>query len=408
MLIGRGPRPVELRHCGQLRVTYGDHMTALVLPWLPDRHLSVVSTLAHADELISQVGDLLFSYLRSGEVIAIREVPNGAVSNAVVEAIAPIPRSVPLLVADALVTLRAAIEHTLFTEVEFLNGGPLDEKSARSIEMPASHTYADFADWVKGRARRTPAAMAKGSELLRRIEGLQPYHRNIRPDLHPLARLALHTNHAKHRTPAITAVRLVTIIQDDTVPQSLSELDLRPEVPLIVGDVVAQTQLGRRIPSSLFPTIGINRPDTDQWPILMHELDELSCWVREQAIPRLITGGHPPPERIPASYRIDVGHVDERKAIGLGTPTAATVRNKIQIGAATARQNLVGLLLPMSADLTADAITAWAAQLSDEHVLERVRRLKPGPRDDLDLVEQNLGVLAALCDEVLQFKPAAS
>lgn len=383
-------------------------MTALVLPWLPDRHLGVVSTLAHADDLISQVGDLLSAYLRSGEVLTIREVPSGAVSNAVVEAIAPIPRSVPLLVADALVTLRAAIEHTLFTEVEFLNGGPLDEKSARSVEMPASHTYEDFADWVKGRARRTPAAMAKGSELLRRIEGLQPYHRNIRPDLHPLARLALHTNHSKHRTPAITAVRLVTIIQDNAVPQSLSEVDLRPEVPLSVGDVIARTPLGRRVPSSLFPTIGINRPDTGQWPILMHELDEISCWVREQAVPRLVTGGHPPPEKIPASYKIDVGHVDERKAIGLGTPTAAAVRNKIRMGAATARQNLVDLLLPMSADLTTKMITAWAAQLSDEDVLERVRRLTAGPRDDLDLVDRNLGVLAALSDEVWQFKEAAS
>ena len=48
-------------------------MTAPVLPWLPDRHLGAVATLAHADELISQVGDLLFAYLRSGDVIAVRE-----------------------------------------------------------------------------------------------------------------------------------------------------------------------------------------------------------------------------------------------------------------------------------------------------------------------------------------------
>ncbi|PRA83314.1 hypothetical protein [Microbacterium sp. MYb66] len=383
-------------------------MTAPVLPWLPDRHLGAVSTLAHADELISQVGDLLFAYLRSGEVIAVREVPNGAVSDAVVEAIAPIPRRVPLLVADALVTLRAAIEHTLFTEVEFVCGSPLDERAARSIEMPASRTYEEFADWVRGRARRTPTAMAQGSEILRRVEGLQPYHRNIRPDLHPLARLALHTNHAKHRTPAITAVRLVTIVRDDRVPLSLDELDLRPEVPLIVGDVIAQTPLGQRVAASLFPTIGINRPGTDQWPILMHELDEISRWVREQAIPRLVTGGHPPPDKIPAFYEIDVGHEDERAAIGLGTSTAATERNKIQMGAAIARQNLVGALLPMSDDLTAEVITAWAAQLSDEHVLERVTRLKPGPRDDLSLVEQNVGALAVLRDEVLQFGAAAS
>lgn len=73
------------------------------------------------------------------------------------------------------------------------------------------------------------------------------------------------------------------------------------------------------------------------------------------------------------------------------------------MGAATARQNMVGLLLPMSDDLTPEGITAWAAQLSDEKVLERVRRLKPGLRDDMNLIEQNLAALAALCDEVLLF-----
>jgi hypothetical protein len=36
--------------------------------------------------------------------------------------------------------------------------------------------------------------------------------------------------------------------------------------------------------------------------------------------------------------------------------------------------------------LTPEDLTVWAVQLSDEKVLERVRRLKPGPRDDMNLI----------------------
>lgn len=379
-------------------------MMAPVLPWLPDRHLGVVATLAHADELVAQIGNLLFAYLsQTDDVIRIREVSHESVSNAVVDRISPIPRKMPLLVADALVTLRAAVEHTLYTEAEFLNGGTLDEKAARSIEMPATLTHPDYMDWIAKRARRTPSSMATGSELLRRVEGLQPFHRNIRPDLHPLARLVLHTNHAKHRTPAITAVRLVTIVRDDDVPRALKDIDLRPEGPLRVGDVIAQTPLGERIPAALFPTIGINRPGTDSWPILMHELDEISRWVREQAIPRLVTGGSPPAQVIPPRYEIGVGHDDERQAIALGSSLTAAERNKLQLGAASARQSMVALLLPISNALPPEGLAAWLAQLSDADVLMRVDRLKSSLTYEASLTEQNLQVLESLCEEAIAF-----
>ena len=37
-------------------------MTDSTPHWLPERHLGVAATLSHADELIGQVGDLLFAY----------------------------------------------------------------------------------------------------------------------------------------------------------------------------------------------------------------------------------------------------------------------------------------------------------------------------------------------------------
>src|SRR5699024_2971527 len=100
-----------------------------------------------------------------------------AFSQTVVERVAPIPRKVPLLVADALVALRAALEHALFAEIEFLEGAPLVEKAARLVEMPASDSYEEFELWIKECARNGPVSLRAGSDLVRRIEGLQPLHR---------------------------------------------------------------------------------------------------------------------------------------------------------------------------------------------------------------------------------------
>ena len=113
-------------------------------------------------------------------------------SQTVVVSMSPMPRKVVLLVADALVVLRNAIEHTLFAEVEYRDGA-LDEKSAKVIEMPAAQTYDAFGAWVKGRARNGPPSMQRGSELIKRVERLQPFHRTGSPHDHPMALLTLHT-----------------------------------------------------------------------------------------------------------------------------------------------------------------------------------------------------------------------
>lgn len=77
-------------------------------------------------------------------MVGLREVQAGAVSRTAVDYIAPDPTQVPLLVADALVALRAALEHGLFAEAEYLEGAPLDEKAARLVKMPSSATPKKF------------------------------------------------------------------------------------------------------------------------------------------------------------------------------------------------------------------------------------------------------------------------
>jgi len=371
--------------------------------WLPDHHLAVGATLAHADELIAQIAGVLFEYQSQPDgIIQLREVPLVTHSQTVVTGMSPIPRKVPLLVADALVVLRNAIEHTLFAEIEHRDG-VLNEPTAKIVEMPAALTYEKFEAWLKGRLRNGPPSLQRGNDLLRRIEGLQPFHRTRDPQNHPLALLALHTNHSKHRAPAVTAVRLAAIHREDRTPPSLSAVERRPEVPLQVGEVIAETPRGAQIPVALFPTIGINRPGTDRWPVLMKELDELAAWVRTQAVPRLITGIEPPTPALPPRYEISVGHEDERAALASGSTLSAAQLHSERLGAAMVRRDMVDTIGQMDDAPSAEQIAAWLESLSDQEVLGRMRQLKMTPTYEPGIVLSNVAVLEAMRDDAHRF-----
>ncbi|GEM_PF-754604 len=371
--------------------------------WLPGHHLAVAATLAHADELIGEVASLLFDYqTQPGGIIQLREVPMITHSQTVVVSMSPMPRKVVLLVADALVVLRNAIEHTLFAEVEYRDG-TLDKKGAKVVEMPAAQTYDAFDAWVKGRARNGPPSLQRGSELIKRIERLQPFHRTVSSHDHPMALLTLHTNHSKHRAPAVTAVRLAAVHREDLTPPSLADIERRPEVPLQVGEVIAKTPRGQHIPVALFPTIGINRPGTERWPVLMKELDELATWVRTQAVPRLITGIEPPAPPLPARYEISVGRENERSALPSGSATSAAQLHSDRLGAATVRLDMVETIVRMDDAPSAAQISAWLKSLSDQELLARIRGLRATAMYEPEIVLSNFAVLERMRDDARRF-----
>lgn len=370
--------------------------------WLPDHQLGVAATLSHADELIGQVSDVLFAYQTQPDgTFGLKEQLAFPNTRTVVTHVAPVPRKLPLLVADALVALRAALEHALFAEVEFRDGS-LDKKAARLVAIPAALKAEHFDSWVKERVKNGPASLQPGSDLVKRIEGLQPFNRKDAEN-HPLARLALHTNHSKHRTPAVTAVRIAAMYNDDQMPRSVSGLAPQPEAPLRVGDVIAETPLGTQVPVTLFPTVGINRPDTDQWPVLMHELNEISQWVRTQAVPRLITGMEPPKPELPTRYDIASGHVDERRALSAGSTTSAAERHQQRLSAASIRIDMIDTLGQMDDSPNVAQIAAWLNHLADGELLERMSRLKMPHGYDPDVVLSNFEILKDMRDEAAAF-----
>lgn len=375
------------------------------IPWLPDRHLSVVATLAEADELIDEIGQLVFSYLsQPGGTFDLCEEPSAfSGSRTVVSRIAPVPKKIAMRVHDTLVTLRGALEHTLFVETEYLHGGLLDERAAKQVQMPTYHTQAGFDGWISSNNKNRPKSLAGDGELSRRIESLQPFQRPDDPLLHPLARLTSYTNHFKHREPAAIAMRIAGIFRENHRPQSSRDLPKRPDKLAFVGEVLAHTPPGRIIPVTIFPAVSINRPHTENWPILMNELDEIASWVRIEAIPMIIAGERSPRQPIPARYDISVGHVDERAAIAVGTIATAVESSKKRHGAASVRLDLVELLSPFPHSPDSSGITAWAGQLSDSEVLERIGRVQVTYDDEANVVYENFRVLSDLAEEAAKF-----
>ncbi|ACZ22781.1 hypothetical protein Sked_28790 [Sanguibacter keddieii DSM 10542] len=349
------------------------------LAWLPDHHLPVASTLAHAEELIDHLN---VAVLRYGDTegddgpLHLVEVPVHGGSETRIAAIRPVPRAIALYAADAMTTLRAAIEHTIYAEVEYQLGRAMRDKEPGSISMPASTTPEDFAIWEQKGSKRMPAPLLYGSPLYRRIEELQPYRLRNTPQTHPLYLLVSHTNLSKHRTPAVAAARVARIIPD-TPTDAVAFMPLS-EGPSRVGDVLARTDAGTQVPVSIYATLALQRPGTDEWPVLVHEIGALATWVRTVAIPVLVTGSTQP-ELLPSTYSTSVGYGsndDEREALRAGTYLTARERANLAVETRMARTSLVGMISEPATSPPLSVLTAWAESLTDQQALDRARAIR--------------------------------
>ncbi|MFD9418752.1 hypothetical protein ACFWC9_29140 [Streptomyces goshikiensis] len=347
--------------------------------WLPDHQLHVTHTLAHVDHTIDQALRLIYAYSEQGP-LTLGEVEEGDRSHVVVKAIAPLPAAIPRLVADALTQLRAALEHTVYAEVESLLGRPLTKEEAPRIEVPATATERDFDQWLRGRRRADIPPLVAGQPLVERLRRLQPFQQTDSDD-HPLRVLAMHTNLAKHRMPALAATRVGAVYPD--TPDQGVEVAIAPDpgagrtIALAQGSVLATVPRGERIFLNVVPTVALQRPHTDAWVVAAAELGALEKWVRTVAIPTLVSGAADV-SNLPPQLDITTGHHDARQALlGAGRVPAAD-RATARISAAVARASLVDLLAPLPDSPGRDVLHAWIASLDDAQVLERMRRLAAG------------------------------
>lgn len=359
--------------------------------WLPLHQQHVAYTLAHADSLIAQAAEVLFDYLKPGP-LELANVADGDLAHVTVAGVAVLPSAVARFAADALTQLRAAIEHTIFAEVEYQLGRGLTEEEARRIEMPACLTEDDFKKWLAGRRRSELGPFRTGSVLAGRIRDLQPYHRRD-VDQHPLRVLAEHTNLAKHRTPAVAATLIGAVIPDWQDPTLV--LPTGEDRPLVAGDVLASGPRDKYVPLSIWPKVSIQRPHSGTWHVLMTELGEIEEWVRTVAIPHLILGHHDV-DPLPPQLDTTVGHVDLPAALLAAGHVPAATRSSQHIQADFIRDELAETLAMHPVKSDPEVIRKWIETLDDIEVLERHDRLaEPASRRDLSGVDRVVRKLIA-------------
>lgn len=368
------------------------------LSWLPDRHIAVASTLSHADDLIDHVCKLAYVYGVGDETsgpIEIEELPGAGVTLSTIRSVKLLPRALALYAADALTTLRAAVEHTLYAEAEHHLGRVFTGTEERLVEMPAHTTAEKFDGWVEGRRKRkAPASLLDARHVLGRVRALQPY-RSPTPQEHPLALLASHTNLAKHRMAALAAGRVAFTIPDYEVA-GVKFLPSK-EGPAEAGDVLAEVPFGVTVPVSIFSHIAIHRPGTDQWPILLQELGDIATWVRTVAIPTLITGSADV-DPLPASIDTSATPSEERATIAAGSWQSAVQRSSIRLGAFTAREDLARLLAAHPKPADPIVIEDWLNSLADQDVVDRTKQLA-GSNPSVENAWQMLMVAGGFIEE---------
>lgn len=341
------------------------------IPWVQDHQLKVVALLSHADELIERISDLNLSYA-NGPVkdVQLGTVELDATTRAVVvQSIAPVPQSLSFLVGDALNALRGTLEHAIFAEVAEQRGPSMSAETAQRLEMPACVTSDGFATWSK-RFKKEPM-LASGSELYRRIRELQPFQRVRDQRGHPLARLVDYTNASKHRAPLVSAVRAAAVAETRS-----PDVRRLPGDVLKVGNEIYTFRTGEIIELEVWTPLGVYRPQTDSWAHLMREVKEIFTWVREVALPILLTGSHDIRPLLPARIDALAGQANLRAAVENGNTASAALRSGDATKAIGARQNLFDLVTRAS-NRPANVIAHWVRDLSDSDVVRVVSMLKP-------------------------------
>jgi hypothetical protein len=329
-----------------------------------------VFTLAHADHLIAEAGEILLGYIRSGP-IALTSVADGDLMHVMAGGIAPLPPAVTRYAADALTQLRAALEHTVFAEVQYQLGRELSVAEQQTIEMPAAMTYDNYSKWLNHRTRRTLAPLHSNAPLCERIRSLQPYQRRD-ADQHPMRVLAEHTNLTKHRRLASVATLLGEVRPDVPAPRLV--LSTVTDRPLQSGDRLVTGPVGLVVPVSIWPKVSIQRPHTKTWHVLLAELGMLADWVRTVAVPVLITGRHDV-AAIPPQIETSVGHADFTTALAGAGRLPAQARATRRIQATMAREAVVEILALHPDRPDSVVLAQWIGALDDDEVLVQQARI---------------------------------
>lgn len=339
------------------------------LSWLGERHVNAAYAVVHLDDLIEQIGETLNTWAdHPDRPLRLREEHHGTYKALVVDAAAAVPPKVPLLVADAFNQMRSLLEHVVFAEVCAAVGRELTEREERSLEIPNCTTLSKLEGWVtESRARDGLKVLAPGSELFERLERIQLFEDEGDRSQHHLTRLIEYTNLAKHRRPVIANVMVPVVLSDDQpLPRSLEDLELRSDGPVQPGDVLKKADPERLTIVDSFPTIGMLRQSIGEWTILMNELNELFDWVRLYAIPTLVGADPFAVDALPATFDITDAVSGGLAAASAGSMVSAGERLDLKRNVALLREDVPGYICTIAPDLGFANVEAWVTALDDK------------------------------------------
>ena len=201
--------------------------------------------------------------------------------------------------------------------------GTLSEGASRKVALPTYQDEVKFKQWADRLRKVVPCLGDPASELHERVSSLQPFRDgseipsiSIRladvigrvPDfVHPLVLIQEYSNADKHRSIRAAVALQLTHHADGT----LAGLDSAGE-PVSVGSRVAPDgQVGDWRELEMYPTVCLARPVPSKAIVApAAELQRLTTWVREYAVPFLVTGtlaAEALPVRIDAEA---IGHLD--------------------------------------------------------------------------------------------------
>jgi hypothetical protein len=160
------------------------------------------------------------------------------------------------------------------------------------------------------------------------------------------------------------------------------------DTPVSEGDVVASIPAGAHVPMDIWPRIGIRRPHTGAWMMLVQELLELEAWLRTEAIPLIIMG------------TTEIDHLPPRLDMSRGYPEhaekmPAPERHGLRIVGHAVRTDLPAVFRQKLPEVTRETANAFAASLSDEatvEVIERYMRVREnrGERSAVEYLRRKL------------------
>jgi hypothetical protein len=193
------------------------------------------------------------------------------------------------------------VDNLVFLLAEESQGTPLTEKQAQAVSMVIEEDPQRFHHEMQDLVKKGLLAFDTDAGLRKRMTSLQPFNdtssipatspalarltgdRDLGKE-HPLVLLRSYSNEDKHRSIRVAAAGALVQDEDEWPPR---EANMKP---VAVGQVLGVVPKGTPKIMSISAALLVQRPTSTRWIAPGPELDAITEYVSDIAIPTLVTG----------------------------------------------------------------------------------------------------------------------